>query len=111
MNELEALQLWEKGEYKMYYSELSDLLKEYIKDTMAMPTDQLTSSELVKIFKKEKNLRGLHKPLRDILLTADITKFAKGVPHEDYKIKAISDTEIIINSIEQIKLSEKDHDQ
>lgn len=111
LNELESKQLWEKGEFKLYYSELSVLLKDYVKDTLHIQTDKLTSTELVRAFKKEKDLRGLHKPLRDILFTADITKFAKGVPQEEFKLKAIQDTETIITTIEQIKLTEANHDK
>jgi len=109
--ELDHSQLWEQSEYKQYYTELSAILKEYIHDTLHIKTDKLTSTELVRELKKMRALKGVHKPMRDILFTADIAKFAKGIPQETYRLSAIQQSEMIIHTIEQYIIEKTQHGQ
>lgn len=111
MQELENSELWKQQEYKKYYTELSLIIKDYILEEKGIDTKKLTTTELLREFKKNRKLRNLHKPLREILYTADLTKFAKGVPDEDLRNEALQYAQYIIQTIEQDKIPQIPHAQ
>ena len=77
---LEKEKLWQQGNYKLYHSTLSDIVRTYIEhryDIMAMelPTDETLVSLRTRLgspIMKEK--------LREMLVLADLVKFAKNQP-------------------------------
>ncbi|MCC6599092.1 MAG: hypothetical protein IT223_00285, partial [Crocinitomicaceae bacterium] len=83
MEELEALQqkeLWQKGRYKEYQIEVSDIIRTYIEKRFSVPAMELTSDETLHHFSgKRLSVEAIEK-LEYILLLADTVKFAKAVP-------------------------------
>lgn len=83
---LEALKnkkLWQNNRIKQYYTELTEITRTYIENrysvlAMEMTTDQITSS--LKSFNIEDSLI---KKLREMLVLADLVKFAKANPLPD----------------------------
>jgi hypothetical protein len=74
-------QLWQKGEVKLYYTELTEILREYLEKRFRVSSFEMTTSEtleaLVKTgFKKD----GSFKHLKAVLTGADLVKFAKHKP-------------------------------
>ena len=83
LDALHGEKLWQSGEYKLYYSTLSDILRTYLAGrfevgAMEMTTDEIAASlREVDIEQKQKmNLLGV---LRD----ADLVKFAKATPEAE----------------------------
>jgi hypothetical protein len=82
--ELEKLredQLWQKGEIKLYYTKLTEILRQYLENRFRVYSLELTTAEtldaLVKTgFKRD----GLYNKLKTILTGADLVKFAKYNP-------------------------------
>ena len=82
--ELEKLreeQLWQRGEVKLYYSRLSEILRQYLENRYGVYSLEMTTSEtleaLVKTgFKKD----NLYQSLKTILNGSDLVKFAKYKP-------------------------------
>ena len=72
--------LWQQGEIKQYYVELSDVLREYLEKRYFIKTHEKTTDEIFA------GLRGLDIPtenkqiLQQILVMADLVKFAKEKP-------------------------------
>jgi hypothetical protein len=85
--ELEKLKnekLWESGEVKLYYSRLTEILRQYLENRFAVYSLEMTTSEtldaLVKSgFKKDEKYASL----KSILNGADLVKFAKYKPDPD----------------------------
>jgi hypothetical protein len=73
---------WEKGAIKLYYSDVSNILREFIERRFDFPALESTTYEIRKKFKgtpwKKLNLDTLF----GVLETADLVKFAKGTPDE-----------------------------
>ena len=44
---LEKKELWQKGEIKAYYSELTDIARNYIEEAIEIPAMESTTSELI----------------------------------------------------------------
>ena len=47
LNTLEQKELWQKGEVKAYYSELTDIARNYIEEAIDIPAMESTTSELI----------------------------------------------------------------
>lgn len=92
LRSLENAMLWQKGEVKEYYSRLTDILRLYIQRQYHIHAMEQTSDELLDKIKQVTRLNQQREPLRYILQTADLAKFAKLMPlpeeHEGCMTKA-----------------------
>jgi hypothetical protein len=86
LNNLEKKELWQHGEVKAYYSELTDIVRNYIEEAIEIPAMESTTSELIeglKIASQKKKMK-LSKETIDnlfmVLKQADLVKFAKSKP-------------------------------
>lgn len=83
---LEKKELWQKGEVKEYYSELTDIARNYIEEAIHIPAMESTTSELIVALrqaatqKKIKISPEILLNLEKVLKQADLVKFAKNKP-------------------------------
>ncbi|MBI1807840.1 MAG: hypothetical protein HYR76_12400 [Ignavibacteria bacterium] len=80
LRSLRAEQLWQRGKVKEYYSQLTDVIRLYIEgrfDAMAM---EMTSDEILASSPVSMLSRDIIEKLREILIRADLVKFAKFQP-------------------------------
>jgi hypothetical protein len=102
LQQLEHKGLWQKGEIKHYYSELTDIARNYIEEEINIPAMESTTSELINGLRaaaKQKKLKLSNETvenLEKVLKQADLVKFAKVKPL-DYEIE--EDKKRISNSI------------
>jgi flagellar basal body-associated protein FliL len=88
---LEKKELWQKGEIKAYYSELTDITRNYIEEAIEIPAMESTTSELIQglraasVKKKMTLSQETIENLERVLKQADLVKFAKSKPL-DYEI-------------------------
>jgi hypothetical protein len=105
---LERKELWQKGEIKHYYSELTDIARNYIEEEIHIPAMESTTSELIEGLRnaaKQKKLKLSNETvenLEKVLMQADLVKFAKVKPL-DFEIE--EDKKRISNSIVTIHKS------
>ena len=91
LNNLEKKELWQKGEIKSYYSELTDIARNYIEEAIEIPAMESTTSELIlglraaSVKKKMSVSQETIENLERVLKQADLVKFAKSKPL-DYEI-------------------------
>jgi hypothetical protein len=108
LQSLEKKELWQKGEVKIYYSELTDIVRNYIEEEIQIPAMESTTSELVLSLKnvaKQKKLKLSQETLSNlekVLKQADLVKFAKVKPL-DFEIE--EDKKRVTNSIVTIHKS------
>lgn len=88
LNTLEQKELWQKGEVKAYYSELTDIARNYIEEAIDIPAMESTTSELIiglraaSLKKKMTLSQETIENLERVLKQADLVKFAKSKPLE-----------------------------
>jgi hypothetical protein len=84
LTKLEQKQLWQAGQVKEYYSELTDIVRSYIEARYDVPTLELTTDEILHSAKRHGELSRHIELLGSILYLADLAKFAKAepLPHE-----------------------------
>lgn len=86
LNKLEQKELWQRGEIKEYYSELTDIVRNYIEEAIEIPAMESTTSELIEglkqasLKKKMKLSKETIENLFTVLKQADLVKFAKSKP-------------------------------
>lgn len=86
LNNLEKKELWQKGEIKAYYSELTDIARNYIEEAIQIPAMESTTSELIEglrqasLKKKMVLSKETIENLEQVLRQADLVKFAKSKP-------------------------------
>ena len=86
LNVLEKKQLWQKGEVKSYYSELTAIARNYIEEAIAIPAMESTTAELISALQNASKQKKMEltaetiENLERVLKQADLVKFAKSKP-------------------------------
>jgi len=102
LQNLDKKKLWQKGELKEYYSELSMIVREYTENRFGFNALELPTSDIIdqlKILEKE-----IAENLKSILQKADNIKYAKGLSLEEENKQIMRQS---INFIKKTKI-EKD---
>ena len=117
LNSLEKKELWQKGEIKAYYSELTDIARTYIEEAIEIPAMESTTSELIEglrkasLKKKMKLSQETIENLERVLKQADLVKFAKSKPL-DFEItedrKKIESAIVILDKSIPVVVEEKE---
>jgi hypothetical protein len=81
LEKLRNEQLWQKGQVKLYYSRLTEILRQYLENRYGVYSLEMTTSETLEVllqtgFKKD----NLYASLKTILNGSDLVKFAKYKP-------------------------------
>ena len=79
IEEIKSNKSWQQNDPKMYYTELTDAIREYIKGRFGFNALEMTSSEIIEHLLQEKDKDSI-KDLRSLFETADLVKFAKHAP-------------------------------
>ncbi|MFN8116662.1 MAG: hypothetical protein U0W65_11150 [Bacteroidia bacterium] len=77
---LEAI--WKENKIKEYYSAIADTVRLYIEERFGINALELTSDEIIKIFKSQVVDSESKSKLTQILTLSDFVKFAKQIPIE-----------------------------
>ncbi len=105
LGKLDKKQLWQQDKIKLYYIELTDIIRTYIEREMKIPALESTTDELIETIKDFNKIKTLDLPkktiknLEKLLQEADLVKFAKHKPvaHEIEGHRV--NTESIINNL------------
>ena len=71
--------VWQKGQPKEYYTELTDIIRTYIRDRFGFNALEMTSSEIIDKLLEIKDKEAIS-DLKFLFQTADLVKFAKHAP-------------------------------
>jgi len=81
LEKLRVKKLWQQGQEKAYYTELTDILRDYIENRFAVPAMESTSAEILHDLLGIKEIdRAVWDELGQVLMLADMVKFAKEKP-------------------------------
>lgn len=80
LEKLNAAELWQNGEIKLFQSQLTFILREYLEDRFEIRALESTSDEIIFALKNADIDPQVTDELRNILQTADLVKFAKSEP-------------------------------
>lgn len=77
LEELGQKQLWQQGKTKQYYTELTDILRDYLRDVYQINAPEMLTDEIVQHMKFKHVTDAQRTVIRTVLELADMVKFAK----------------------------------
>lgn len=80
LEELALQKLWQEGKVKEYYSGISEILRVYLDERFRIDAPEMTTDEIMYALRRADIMNELKDKLRDILVLADLVKFAKEQP-------------------------------
>jgi hypothetical protein len=101
LQKLLASDLLQNGHYKVFYSELSDIMRRYIERRFFIPALEETTTELLASLQEEQIASENVELVRDILNPCDLVKFAKYAPLDS---ETESTVQLVRNFIECTKM-------
>lgn len=106
---LKKTKSWQQGDVKIYYTELTDIVREYIEGRFDIQAQELTSDEIMTAFKQSKDLETQHfNNLNELFQISDLVKFAKAVPNLDKHIQLLKDANSFVWDTKPQKIVEED---
>ena len=80
LRELRDKKLWQQDQVKQYHIELSDIIREYLEKRYIIKTHEKTTDEIFEALKRMNITDENRNKLKQILILADLVKFAKEKP-------------------------------
>jgi hypothetical protein len=103
LDKLKSEKIWKDGKSKLFYTELTDILRKYIQRRFQINAMEMTSEEILTLFKRDRNTQSVFQNLKQILQLADMVKFAKIQPLENENEMSIMNSYLFVN---QTKIDE-----
>ncbi|OWY19134.1 hypothetical protein C7N43_01725 [Sphingobacteriales bacterium UPWRP_1] len=100
---LEQAKYWQQGQEKQYYSELTDILRQYIEGRYQIQAPEMTTDETVAAFKHIAIEGSLLDKLRKLLELADLVKFAKAKPLVEEHLQAFTDANYFVRATKPVE--------
>ena len=90
LEKLRSRNLAENGHEKEYYTELVDILRQYLQGRFGINAMEMTSTQIVRALRSNPETRMTADEMRSVLSVADFVKFAKVRPLPDDNVKAFN---------------------
>lgn len=88
LNALKEAQLWEKGQEKEYYTQLIDILRDYLQGRFGINAMEMTSSQILRALRSNDETRLPQKYIEKVVEIADYVKFARVRPMPDDNVRS-----------------------
>lgn len=107
LDRIKEEKIWQQGKTKLYYSELTTVLRQYINDRFDIQAMEQTSIETIAAFKYRRSLvdEKSFENLQRILTNADLVKFAKYEPLPDENNMALVDSYFFVNQTKIVEMT------
>ena len=89
--------LWQEGKIKQYYSTLTDILREYIENRFKIQALEQTTDEILYGFRNVAIDEESRNKLKQVLILADLVKFAKEHPLPNENELSMADSYDFVN--------------
>lgn len=98
LDKLHSEKLWQNGKEKLFYTGITDTLREYIENRYGVSAMEKTSSEIMQSLAGMEIEKRVYGELDELFKTADLVKFAKYVPQIQENEEAIPVAVRFVNS-------------
>ncbi|MCC8171382.1 MAG: hypothetical protein LIP00_06265 [Parabacteroides sp.] len=97
LDEIKQQKLWQQGRNKEYYTQLTDVLRNYIVERFGINAMEMTSAEILEMLRNEEEANPVYANLRDMLELSDFVKFAKWHPLPDENERSLQNAYLFVN--------------
>jgi len=101
LDTLSSKKLWQQGAIKQYYAELTYIIREYLEKKYHVPALESVSAEILSDINRTTFPTDFHSTLSELFQQADLAKFAKGMPPENYHERALEEVRSIVKATQQ----------
>lgn len=114
LNELDEKLLWQNNKVKQFYSELTEIIRNYIERELKVPALEKTSDEIIEVLNDFNDADTINttkeniQKLKELFREADLVKFAKSKPLAPEIEEDRKDAEIIIHNLKPKEVAKKD---
>ena len=106
LDKLSREKLWQNGKEKLFYTGITDTLREYIEARYNVSAMEKTSGEIMESLKDKSIEEKQYRELDELFKTADLVKFAKYIPQVHENEEAIPVAVRFVNSTFEQTLEE-----
>lgn len=106
LRELKNKRLHEKGQDKAYYTELTDILRQYLGGRFKIYALEMTSSQILEELRKNPETAPFADELKPMFTLADFVKFAKQTSTPDENIRSYNSVEKFVNETRPVETPE-----
>ena len=106
LDRIRGEQLWQNGKEKLFYTGVTDALREYIEARFGVGAMEKTTSEIMADLSDKKIEPRHYKELEELFKTADLVKFAKYIPGNEENEEAIPMAVRFVNAAFEQQLQE-----
>lgn len=103
LDKLKQSKLWQKGQEKEYFTELTDILRHYIDRRFNIDAPEMISEDIITAVHLATDTKSATDGLAQILRLADLVKFAKYTPFADENDLSLMNAYLFVN---QTKIEE-----
>ncbi len=111
LTRLKESKLWQQGQEKLYYTELTDILREYLDGRFHINAMEMTSTQIINALRMNEETRAVNQQLREILAMADFVKFAKMRPLPDDNEQVMRYAETFVNETKPVEKAPEEVEQ
>lgn len=111
LDKIKQEKIWQQGKYKVYYTELTDVVRTYISKRYDVNAMEWTSDETLFMMKDLGIDRDIISLLKSIFQLADLVKFAKWNPLPDECSKSLSEAYSFVERTMEIEDNESLEDK
>jgi hypothetical protein len=105
---LDQTKRWQTEEIKIYYLELSEIIREYLENRYLFPAKESTSGEIMESLEGKGLDASIRKELGELLSISDLAKFAKMKPLPDENLRCLKQAvEFVRNTKPEPSATEK----
>ena len=101
---LEQKKLWQHGEVKAHYSDLTGILREYLERRYGIHAMEQTSEEIIQQLQKQNLTHALLRDTEQLLSVADLIKFAKADPGKDIHADTIQRVHVFVEQTTPVQV-------
>lgn len=106
LEKIRGEKLWQNGQEKLYYTEITDTLRLYLEERFGIQAMERTSGEIIEVLANKKIDPKEFKELKELLGLSDLVKFAKYSANVQENENAIPVAVRFVNSTYQQELEE-----
>lgn len=111
LRSLKAKQLWQKGEIKPYYTELTRIVRVYLEQRYRINALEMTTAQILEQLRKMNFEPSWKSRLTQMLQSADLIKFAKGQAAEAFHQEVMKNAEAFVEHTKQLDPQESESAQ
>jgi hypothetical protein len=106
LDEIKAQKLWQQGKDKNYHSQISDVIREYIEERFFVYAMEMTSGQILQRVRGISDADFVFDNLKQILLSADLVKFAKYHPLPEENELSMMNAYLFVSSTTPVRANE-----